>query len=83
MRQLVTEMSTPWWIIAGDADELFPVRYSDELARLCSAPSPMRVHVCGRHVLSLPIASVAKEPHCLRRRLVARTHQQRLGGQLY
>lgn len=62
LRPLITKMSSPWLVIAGDADELSPVRYSYDLARLCPMPSPMLVYAQGRHALSLPTTSVAKGP---------------------
>lgn len=63
LRPLIAKMPSPWLIVAGDEDELSPIRYSYDLARSCPVPSPMLVYAQGRHALSLPTASVARGPH--------------------
>lgn len=78
LRPLIKKMPSPWLVIAGDADELSPIRYSYDLTRLCPAPSPMLVYAQGRHALSLPTMSVAKGPHWIT--YAADWLQERLNG---
>lgn len=65
LRPLMDDMTVPWLVVAGDADELSPVRWSYELAGACASPSPMLVYAQGRHALSLPTPSVALGPSWL------------------
>jgi pimeloyl-ACP methyl ester carboxylesterase len=59
---LVSEMSVPWLVVAGDEDELSPIEHSYELAAACPVPAPLLVYAQGRHALSLPTPSVALGP---------------------
>lgn len=63
LRPLVREMTVPWLVIAGDADELSPIEYSYELAGMAKGPAPMLVYRSGRHALSAPTSSVMSGPH--------------------
>lgn len=65
LRPLMPGMRAPWLVVAGDEDELSPIRHSYDLARRCPAPAPMLVYQQGRHALSLPTPSVALGPQWL------------------
>ena len=65
LRPYITEMKSPWLVVAGDEDELSPIEHSYQLARDCPAPAPMLVYQQGRHALSLPTPSVALGPNWL------------------
>lgn len=49
---LVSQMQVPWLSVAGDADELSPIRHTYELAAACPAPAPLLVYESERHALS-------------------------------
>jgi pimeloyl-ACP methyl ester carboxylesterase len=63
LRPLISGMSAPWLVVAGDEDELSPVEHSYALAAACPTPAPMLVYQQGRHALSLPTPSVALGPN--------------------
>lgn len=65
LRPVMSKMSSPWLVIAGDEDELSPMEHSYDLARSCASESPMLVYQQGRHALSLPTPSVALGPNWL------------------
>ena len=65
LRPLMPTMTVPWLVVAGDEDELSPMRHSYELVRDCAAPAAMLVYQQGRHALSLPTPSVASGPNWL------------------
>ncbi len=52
LTQLVGRMSAPWLVIAGEADELSPVRWVYELARMCPSPSNLLIYQGARHALT-------------------------------
>jgi hypothetical protein len=63
LRPLVREMTVPWLVTAGDADELSPIEHSYELAALAKGPASMLIYHQGRHALSPPTPSVVSGPH--------------------
>lgn len=65
LRPAMPGMQVPWLVVAGDEDELSPMRHSYDLARDCASPSSMLVYQQGRHALSLPTPSVASGPNWL------------------
>jgi pimeloyl-ACP methyl ester carboxylesterase len=65
LRPLMPQMAVPWLVVAGDEDELSPIRYSYELVAACESESAMLVYQQGRHALSLPTPSVASGPNWL------------------
>jgi dienelactone hydrolase len=52
LRPLLDEMSVPWQIIAGTADELSPAHWVDEMARRCAAPSSLTWFAGARHSIT-------------------------------
>ena len=52
LTQLIGRMSAPWLVVAGEADELSPVRWVYELARRCPSPSNLLVYQGARHALT-------------------------------
>jgi alpha-beta hydrolase superfamily lysophospholipase len=52
LRALVSRMHVPWLVVAGEADELSPVRWVYDLARLCPAPSRLVIYQGARHALT-------------------------------
>ena len=52
LRPLVAQMTVPWMVVAGDADELSPTGWVQELAAQCPAPSSLLVYAGGRHSLT-------------------------------
>lgn len=63
LRGQVSDMTVPWLVVAGDADELSPIEHSYELASLASGPAPLLVYAQGRHALSHPTPSVVGGPN--------------------
>jgi dienelactone hydrolase len=62
LRPLMGGMTVPWLVVAGEADELSPVGWVYELARLCPAPSTLVVYQGARHSLSESLAPVLGPP---------------------
>ena len=62
LRPLVTTMEVPWLVLAGEADELSPVRWVYELARVCPAPSTLVIYQGGRHALTESQAAMLGPP---------------------
>jgi alpha-beta hydrolase superfamily lysophospholipase len=62
LRPLVSTMHVPWLVLAGEADELSPVRWVYELARICPAPSTLVIYQGGRHSLTESQASMLGPP---------------------
>lgn len=55
-------MEVPWLIVGGQADELSPTGWVDEMATLCPAPSAITRYAGGRHSITETTAS-ALGPH--------------------
>lgn len=51
LRKVIGQMEVPWLVVSGGADELSPVEWVYELARLCPAPSSLLIYEGGRHGL--------------------------------
>jgi alpha-beta hydrolase superfamily lysophospholipase len=62
LRPLVGAMTVPWLVLGGEADELSPVRWVYEMARLCPAPSTLVIYQGARHSLTESLAPVLGPP---------------------
>jgi pimeloyl-ACP methyl ester carboxylesterase len=62
LRPLIGRMTVPWLVVGGEADELSPVRWVYELARLCPAPSTLVIYQGARHALTESLAPVLGPP---------------------
>jgi alpha-beta hydrolase superfamily lysophospholipase len=62
LRPLVRDMRVPWLILGGEADELSPVKWVYDMARLCPAPSTIVIYHGARHALTESQASVLGPP---------------------
>jgi pimeloyl-ACP methyl ester carboxylesterase len=62
LRPLIGSMSVPWLVVGGEADELSPVRWVYEMARLCPAPSVLVIYQGARHALTESLAPVLGPP---------------------
>ena len=51
LRQLVSGMTVPWLVIAGEADELSPIEHTYRLAQLSPGPTPLLIYEGERHSL--------------------------------
>jgi alpha-beta hydrolase superfamily lysophospholipase len=56
LRPLISGMTVPWLVVGGEADELSPVRWVYEMARLCPAPSTLVIYQGARHALTESLA---------------------------
>src|SRR3954453_1545126 len=52
LRPLVPEMSVPWQVVGGAADELSPSSWVPEIARLNPAPTSVTLYAGGRHAMT-------------------------------
>jgi dienelactone hydrolase len=52
LRPLVREMSVPWQVVGGAADELSPSSWVPEIARLNPAPTSVTLYAGGRHAMT-------------------------------
>lgn len=62
LRPLIEHMRVPWLVIAGEADELSPVRWVYDLAARFPAPSTLLVYQRARHALTESLAAVLGPP---------------------
>lgn len=51
LRKPIADMTTPWFVATGEADELSPVSWVHELAAACPAPTTALVYDGARHSL--------------------------------
>ncbi len=58
LRPLIGGLTMPWMVLGGEADELSPVQWVYEMARLCPAPSTLVVYQGARHALTESLATV-------------------------
>lgn len=61
LRDPIAEMTVPWFVIGGEADELSPVAWVYELADLCPAPTTTLMYDGATHSMDLS-PSVALGP---------------------
>jgi pimeloyl-ACP methyl ester carboxylesterase len=52
LRPLIGGMKTPWLIVAGEKDELSPLKHTYDLVANCGSPASMVVYQGERHALS-------------------------------
>lgn len=62
LRPLVADMRVPWLVVGGEADELSPAVWVDELAHACPAPSSLLIYQGARHALTESMAPVLGPP---------------------
>jgi alpha-beta hydrolase superfamily lysophospholipase len=62
LRPLMEKMTVPWLIIGGDADELSPTEWVNELAGSAPAPSELLIYQGARHSLTESMAPILGPP---------------------
>ncbi|MDL4814101.1 alpha/beta hydrolase [Actinomadura sp. OS1-43] len=62
LRPLVSEMTVPWLVVGGEADELSPVEWVHRLAATCPAPSTLLIYQGARHSMTESMAPVLGPP---------------------
>jgi len=62
LRPLIGRMTVPWLVVSGEADELSPVKWVYEMARINPAPTALVIYQGARHALTEALSPVLGPP---------------------